>query len=249
MPTDVIPVDPVPVPTPAPFDDGGGGVGGTPADTPMPVESPTAPSNQNPGTSTPPPVPVVGVVCVQGETCTAVGDTCTDGSTEECCGETFESFVCECADTNGELTFQCMFTEACKDKVCVTPAPVPGDPPAAPVPTPAPIDPTGGFQCPDPNVVGCTAVDPNNFADECDAVGEPCPNANAGEFCCLDGCPRNYCTAKQKPMSLAATVPLATASANITDLLPLNTDEMSREVKHALKRIKRQQNQAANGTP
>ncbi|KAL7525648.1 hypothetical protein ACHAWF_001452, partial [Thalassiosira exigua] len=205
-------VDPIPVPTPAPYDDGDDGAGGTPMDTPMPIKSLTPPS---PGTMTPPPVPVVDVVCAVGETCTVEGDTCTDGSTEECCGETFESFVCECeAGSDGELTFQCMFTDACLGK---------------------------------PNVVGCTAVDPNNFVDKCDALDEPCPNANTGEFCCLDGCPRNYCTAKQKPMSLVIElVPLTTANATIMELIPLNTDDMSREVTHALKRIKRQED---NATP
>ena len=45
--------------------------------------------------------------------------------------------------------------------------------------------------------MGCTAPDPQNFEDECPTIGEPCPQGNAGEFCCRDACPRNYCTAKQ----------------------------------------------------
>ena len=47
--------------------------------------------------------------------------------------------------------------------------------------------------------VGCTAPDPQDFEDECPTIGEPCPQGNAGEFCCRDACPRNYCTAKQAP--------------------------------------------------
>lgn len=50
--------------------------------------------------------------------------------------------------------------------------------------------------------MGCTAVDPANPIDECAVVGEPCPNGNNGEFCCKDGCPRNYCTAKQAPAKI-----------------------------------------------
>ena len=51
--------------------------------------------------------------------------------------------------------------------------------------------------------VMCTAPDPTDFQDECPVVGEPCPDGTQGEFCCLDACPRKYCTAKQAPMSLA----------------------------------------------
>ena len=62
----------------------------------------------------------------------------------------------------------------------------------------------GAFICPDASFVGCTAVDPTNPEDECTTVGEPCPNGQDGEYCCLDGCPRNYCTAKQAPMMTTA---------------------------------------------
>ena len=47
--------------------------------------------------------------------------------------------------------------------------------------------------------VGCTAEDPSNPMDECDTLGEPCVNGLPGEFCCLDECPRLYCTAKPAP--------------------------------------------------
>jgi hypothetical protein len=51
-------------------------------------------------------------------------------------------------------------------------------------------------QCPEPDFVGCTAPDPFNPEDECPTVGEPCDTGN-GEYCCLDACPRNFCTAKE----------------------------------------------------
>jgi len=66
-----------------------------------------------------------------------------------------------------------------------------------PMPTPSPVPDTGGFNCPAAVDVGCTAVDPSNPIDECDIIGEPCVDGNEGEFCCIDTCPRNYCTAKQ----------------------------------------------------
>lgn len=169
-------------------------VGVIPTMPPVIASVPTLPPV---GVITNPPVPVVGVICLQGETCAAEGDVCSDGQTESCCGETFDSFQCTCSDSGGVLTNNCLFTEACSNKVCTTDPPAPGPP----APTQSPIQETGGFNCPDPSFVGCTAVDPTNFENECPTVGEPCPNALFGEFCCLDGCPRNYCTAKQAPMS------------------------------------------------
>mmetsp|Transcript_33796 Transcript_33796/g.81690 ORF Transcript_33796/g.81690 Transcript_33796/m.81690 type:complete len:285 (+) Transcript_33796:143-997(+) len=59
-----------------------------------------------------------------------------------------------------------------------------------PAPNPAPI-----FNCPEASFVGCTAEDITNPVDECDVVGELCPNSDI-EYCCLDDCPRKYCTAK-----------------------------------------------------
>jgi len=56
------------------------------------------------------------------------------------------------------------------------------------------------------NFVGCTAVDPSDPVEECPIVGEPCPDSTGGEFCCLDACPRNYCTAKQSPSSVVGEV-------------------------------------------
>lgn len=63
--------------------------------------------------------------------------------------------------------------------------------------TPFPME-TGGVNCPQASDVGCTAFDPSDPKDECSTIGEPC-QGNAGEFCCRDGCPRNYCTAKITP--------------------------------------------------
>jgi len=85
---------------------------------------------------------------------------------------------------------------------------------AGEVPTYQPTSGSGdgaGFNCPSPELVGCTAPDPSNPTDECSPVGEPCVTDNGGEFCCLDACPRNYCTAKPAMISLetaAFTVPL-----------------------------------------
>mmetsp|Transcript_21190 Transcript_21190/g.38368 ORF Transcript_21190/g.38368 Transcript_21190/m.38368 type:complete len:223 (+) Transcript_21190:81-749(+) len=73
------------------------------------------------------------------------------------------------------------------------PTPPPVTPPTPTPPTPTP--PT--FNCPPASFVGCTATDPSDAQDECEPVGEPCSNGIAGEFCCRDACPRNYCTAKE----------------------------------------------------
>ena len=68
--------------------------------------------------------------------------------------------------------------------------------------------------------MGCTAVDPANPVDECQNVGEPCPNANAGEFCCNDTC-RKYCTAKQAP---TARIKAAEFTETTTTQTPLTLD-------------------------
>jgi hypothetical protein len=59
------------------------------------------------------------------------------------------------------------------------------------------INPDSTFVCPPASFVGCTAPDPDNLIDECPTVGQPCVDGNDGEYCCKDGCPRNYCTAKE----------------------------------------------------
>ncbi|KAL7538366.1 hypothetical protein ACHAWF_006060 [Thalassiosira exigua] len=78
----------------------------------------------------------------------------------------------------------------------ITPMPTERVVPVPPTPTPpAPTPPA--VTCPPIDV--CTAPDPSDFQDECSTVGQPCDNANVGEYCCRDGCPRNYCTAKVLP--------------------------------------------------
>jgi len=157
-----------------------------------------------------PPVPVVAIICDNDETCVDEGSTCNDGTTEECCGEVFNSFECKCEDIDGQgtLQYQCMFTDACLVPQCDTPEPTdpigPTPPTVTPNPTKQPVAPPVdvGFQCPAASLVGCTAVDPQNPTDECDVVGEPCVDGNPGEFCCLDECPRKYCTAKQAASSV-----------------------------------------------
>ena len=62
--------------------------------------------------------------CISGATCYEEGSTCTDGSTETCCGETFDSFVCDCANVDdGKLQFMCRYTDACFAPSCETPGP------------------------------------------------------------------------------------------------------------------------------
>lgn len=53
------------------------------------------------------------------------------------------------------------------------------------------------FKCPLAANVGCTAPDPLDPVNECPIAGEFSNACNTGEFCCVDGCPRNYCTAKE----------------------------------------------------
>jgi len=70
------------------------------------------------------------------------------------------------------------------------------------------------FRCPPIIFVGCTAADPAQFEDECRIVGEPCDRPS--EFCCRDGCPRNYCTTKALPpitfkVNRSPTVPSASS--------------------------------------
>lgn len=192
-----------------------------PTDPPVGGGIPTLPPA---GVVTNPPVPVVGVICAEGESCAVEGDICSDGTTEECCGETFDSFQCECImGPDDLLVLDCDFTDACLDRECETGPPVSG-----PTPTAPPVPDTGGFKCPNPQVVGCTAVDPTNPVDECSVVGEPCTSGNEGEFCCTDGCPRNYCTAKQAPMSTGREfVPLIQLDhQEIADALEGKTDNL-----------------------
>jgi len=70
----------------------------------------------NPSPSAPP-----KTVCDSDEPCFVEGATCTDGTTETCCGETHDSFVCDCAGSgDGTLKYMCMYTDACMRPWCET---------------------------------------------------------------------------------------------------------------------------------
>jgi hypothetical protein len=77
--------------------------------------------------------------------------------------------------------------------------------------------------------VECTAPDPADPQDECQVVGEPCPDATQGEYCCLDACPRKYCTAKQAPMSMDNAIIVVSDGTTVvsdgaTFILPLQKE-------------------------
>ena len=57
--------------------------------------------------------------CVDGARCSVEGSRCTDRTTEICCGETFYSYVCDCANLDGKLQYNmCIFTNACLAPSC-----------------------------------------------------------------------------------------------------------------------------------
>ena len=57
--------------------------------------------------------------CGDGAMCSIEGSRCTDGTTESCCGESFYSFLCYCANVNGKLQYNtCIFTNACLAPSC-----------------------------------------------------------------------------------------------------------------------------------
>lgn len=181
--------------------------------------------------------------CSEGASCSAVGAECSDGTTEECCDDVFDSFICECGENDaGDLVYtECRFTDACLGAPATCPTPEPTPPPvvATPFPTPFPTNPpvstptpptptpppASGFNCPSAEFVGCTAVDPENPVDECPTVGEPCPDSADGEFCCLDDCPRNYCTAKEGG-------PVTSSTEEVTPFFaaPIDMDEVKEGV-------------------
>ncbi|KAL7530351.1 hypothetical protein ACHAXR_004296 [Thalassiosira sp. AJA248-18] len=212
-------------------------VGGGPVPTNPPVGGGPVPTNPPQPVVSGPPVPVAGIVCASGETCTVAGDTCTDGTTEECCDEVFPSFICTCEDVDGTLQYTgCLFTDACLAPQCGTPAPTDaGAPPSPPPPTPPPI-PEVEFNCPAADFVGCTAVDPSDPQDECPTVGEPCAGDN-GEFCCRDACPRNYCTAKQATSSLTQAKMEVTETETSSTAEPYEAPIDKEEVLETLKEI------------
>eukprot|EP00571_Detonula_confervacea_P009451 CAMPEP_0172328862 /NCGR_PEP_ID=MMETSP1058-20130122/60571_1 /TAXON_ID=83371 /ORGANISM="Detonula confervacea, Strain CCMP 353" /LENGTH=686 /DNA_ID=CAMNT_0013045995 /DNA_START=34 /DNA_END=2094 /DNA_ORIENTATION=+ len=54
------------------------------------------------------------LTCDSGAVCLEEGSTCTNGLTETCCGETFDSFKCECS--NGQ--YVCRYTDKCMHPSC-----------------------------------------------------------------------------------------------------------------------------------
>ena len=83
------------------------------------------------------------------------------------------------------------------------------------------ITPDSTFNCPPASFVGCTAPNPDDPQDECTTVGQMCENGLEGEYCCQDGCPRNYCTAKEWIGDDAfQTTPAPTAPSFPCDLPP-----------------------------
>lgn len=120
-----------------------------PVDPDFGVDPPVDPDFGIPSPTPPLPPPttgggdVVASVCAAGETCIEVGEICSDGTTEECCGETFDSFTCECGSN---LVYgSCGATNACLDIVCEGDGTgVDEDGTGGDVPPPA-----EGFICPD----------------------------------------------------------------------------------------------------
>ncbi|KAL7532622.1 hypothetical protein ACHAXR_009153 [Thalassiosira sp. AJA248-18] len=52
--------------------------------------------------------------CDVDKPCDKEFSSCTDGTTESCCGETYDSFRCDCMrNEDGALAYVCMFTDAC----------------------------------------------------------------------------------------------------------------------------------------
>lgn len=69
--------------------------------------------------------------CSPNSPCSEEGSVCTEG-TETCCGQTFPSLQCDCADSGGgKLEYMCMYTDACMVPNCKTDSPVTS--PATPV--------------------------------------------------------------------------------------------------------------------
>ena len=66
--------------------------------------------------------------CASGAPCSKEGLRCNDGTTESCCGETFYSFVCDCANVDGKLWYTCIHTDVCFDPSCESYSPTTSDP-------------------------------------------------------------------------------------------------------------------------
>ena len=66
--------------------------------------------------SLPPIIPILPPEqCSPNLLCTQELQQCTDGTTESCCGNTYESFICNCEISleSGELQWMCYYTDYC----------------------------------------------------------------------------------------------------------------------------------------
>ncbi len=117
---------------------GGGGGGGGKGKNKEAAATTTEPTAQSASTAAaesattaaattkPPSAPV----CEVNGVCYEEGSSCTDGNTESCCGQTYDSFVCTCENINGELQYMCFNTD-----VCMVPSCCMSGPPAGSVPS------------------------------------------------------------------------------------------------------------------
>ena len=59
--------------------------------------------------------------CAPGIVCYVEGSLCTDG-TETCCGQTYDSLLCDCVSADGDggkgFQYMCVNLDACTDKSC-----------------------------------------------------------------------------------------------------------------------------------
>jgi len=86
----------------------------------VPTGSPTPPAPSSAHSTVAPSALADTRSCDVGLSCFEDGSRCTDGTTESCCGETFDSFVCDCANVDGNLKYMCFFTDACLIQSCET---------------------------------------------------------------------------------------------------------------------------------
>eukprot|EP00581_Thalassiosira_minuscula_P012178 CAMPEP_0183715350 /NCGR_PEP_ID=MMETSP0737-20130205/9608_1 /TAXON_ID=385413 /ORGANISM="Thalassiosira miniscula, Strain CCMP1093" /LENGTH=1182 /DNA_ID=CAMNT_0025944441 /DNA_START=211 /DNA_END=3759 /DNA_ORIENTATION=+ len=101
--------------------------------TKSPLYFPTYAPTDMPTSASPNPAGVTP--CDVDVSCYVEGSRCTDGTTETCCGETFDSFRCNCVrDENGHLNYECFrfSKEACIAKTCNTSGPSTSAPSKAP---------------------------------------------------------------------------------------------------------------------
>ena len=93
-------------------------------------------------------VEVTADACEVGAACFEEGSSCTDGTTETCCGKIYDSFRCDCS--YGQ--YQCLNTDACMMPSCETETDAPTGAPSkpdegdvTPAPSPANTPFLGGF--------------------------------------------------------------------------------------------------------